>query len=150
MRSENRMETGSTPGTLIVVDGKAQRWYGERMKKSDSFVDRRQESEAAKRARVEKFKSRPDQASPEAAERAVARQAQNVARLERKAAADLEKRNAAEKIKAEAAVAAEGRRLAESQELKRTTEAAAAQSVLDEASRKAKRDARYANRKARS
>ena len=35
------------------------------MKKSDTFADRRQEAEAAKNRRVEKFKAKPDQASHE-------------------------------------------------------------------------------------
>lgn len=119
------------------------------MKKTDTFADRRQEAEAARIRRVEKFKARPDQGSPGATARAIARQAQNAARVERKAAVDLERRKSAEKVKLEADAAAEARRLTEEQELRKTAEAAEAQSVLDEASRKAKRDARYANRKAK-
>lgn len=119
------------------------------MKKSDTFTDRRQEAEAAKLRRVASFKARSDQGSPEAAARAISRQAQSAARVERKAAADLEKRNSAEKIRLEAVAAAEASRLTEDQELKRIAIDAAAHSILDEASRKAKRDARYANRKSK-
>ena len=120
------------------------------MKKSDTFADRRQEAEAAKIRRVEKFKAQPDRGGPESAARAMARQAQSAAQAERRAAADLEKSNRAEKIKAVANAVAEASRLAEDQELKRAAEATEAQSLLEEASRKAKRDARYANRKSRS
>ena len=119
------------------------------MKKADTFADRRQEAEAAKIRRVEKFKARSDPDSPEVAARTIARQVQSVARGERKAAVDLEKRNRAEKVKAEADAAAEASRLAEDQESERAAKVAEAQSILDEASRKAKRDARYANRKSR-
>lgn len=118
------------------------------MKKQDTFSDRRQESEAAKLRRVEKFKARPAQDRPEAMERASARQAQSAAQAENRAAADLEKRIKAEKLKAEADAAAEASRHAEAQQLKAAAEACEAQRILDEASRKAKRDARYANRKA--
>jgi hypothetical protein len=119
------------------------------MKKSDTFTDRRQEAEAAKIRRVESFKARSDMGSPEAAARAIARQAQSAARVERKAATDLEKRNSSERIKVDADAAAEASRLAEDHELKRVAKDAEAQSILDEASRKAKRDARYANRKSK-
>ena len=120
------------------------------MKKSDTFADRRQEAEAAKNRLMEKFKARPDQASPEAAARTIARQAESAARAERKAAADLEKRKNAERLRVEADAAAAANRLAEDQELKRLAQDAEAQSILDEAARKAKRDARYANRKSKS
>lgn len=120
------------------------------MKKSDTFADRRQEAEAARIRRVEKFKARPDQGSPDATARAMARQAQSAARVERKAAMEREKIRSAEKVKVEADAVAEASRLAAELELNVAAEAAEAQSILDEASRKAKRDARYANRKLRS
>lgn len=119
------------------------------MKKSDTFADRRQEAEAAKLRRVEDFKARLDQGSPEVAARTISRLAQSAARVERKAAADLEKRNSAQRIRLEADAVAEASRLTEDQELKRIAIDAEAQSILDEASRKAKRDARYANRKSK-
>ena len=118
------------------------------MKKSDTFADRRQEAEAAKLRLMEKFKGRPAPDSPEAVERAAARQVQRTAQAEHKAAVELEKRTKAQKLKSEAEAAAEASRRAEDQQLKRTAEAEEAQKILEEASRKAKRDARYANRKA--
>jgi len=120
------------------------------MKKSDTFADRRQDAEAAKIRRVEKFNARPDQGSPDSAARAIARQAQSASQVERKAAMDLEKRVRAESVKAESEAAAEANRLAENQETKRAADAAEAQSIIDEATRKAKRDARYANRKSKT
>ena len=120
------------------------------MKKTDTFADRRKEAEAAKNRRLEKFKVGSDKNSPEAAARASARQAESTARAERKAAAELEKKDKAEKIKLEADAAAAASCVAADAEVKRAAEAAEAQSILDEASRKTKRDARYANRKARS
>ena len=91
-----------------------------------------------------------DKNSPEAAARASARQAESAVRAERAAAADLEKKDKAQKIKLQVDAAAAASRAAEDAELKRAGEAAEAQSILDEASRTAKRDARYANRMARS
>lgn len=119
------------------------------MKKSDTFSDRRQEAEAAKIRLMEKFKARPAQDDPESVARAAARLAQSTAKAEQKAALSLEKKNKALQLKAEAEAAAEAGRLAQELHLKRTAEAEEAQKVLDEAARKAKRDARYANRKAR-
>ena len=120
------------------------------MKKSETFSDRRQEAEAAKARRVEKFKAGTARDSPEAAERALVRQARNSAQTEHRAAVELQKRNKAQLLKAEADAAAAASKLAEEQLLKTTAEAEAAQAILDEAARKAKRDARYASRKARS
>lgn len=119
------------------------------MKKSDTFADRRQEAEAAKIRRVEKFKAQTNNDSSEAAARAIARQEQSAARVERKAAADLAKGSSAERLRVEADASAEARRLADELELKRIAEAAETRSILDEASRKAKRDARYAKRKSK-
>jgi hypothetical protein len=119
------------------------------MKKSDTFADRRQEAEAAKNRRVEKFRAKPDQANPEAAARTMARQAESAARAERKAAVDLEKRQNAERIRVEADAAAAANRLAKDQELQKVAQDAEAQSILDEAARKAKRDARYASRRSK-
>jgi hypothetical protein len=119
------------------------------MKKSDTFSDRRQEAEAAKARLLEKFKARPLEDSPEVRERAAARQVRNAAQAERKAAVELEKRNKAQIMKAEAEAAVEAKRLAEDQQLKEAAEAEEAQKILDEATRKEKRDVRYANRKAK-
>lgn len=91
---------------------------------------------------MESFKEWSDQVSPEAAARTVARQAHNAARVECKTAVDLEKRSSAEKSKLEVGAAAEANRLTEDQELKRIAKDAEAQSIIDEAYRKAKRDER--------
>lgn len=117
------------------------------MKKTDTFADRRQEAEAAKLRRLEKFKA---QDSREAVERASARLTQRTAQAEKRAAADLDKRNKAQIAAAQAEAAAEAGRLADAEQLKKTAEAGEAQAILNEQSRKAKRDARYASRKARS
>jgi len=120
------------------------------MKKTDTFADRRQEAEAARIRLMEKFKARPAENNPEAVVRAAARLAQSTAQAEHRTAVDLERRTRAQKMKAEAEATAEASRRAQDLHLKRTAEAEDAQKILDEASRKAKRDARYASRKARS
>lgn len=120
------------------------------MKKSDTFADRRQEAEAARIRRVERFKERPAQDNPDAVERAAARQAQRAAQAEVRAASALDKAARAQALRAEAEAADEARRAAEDQQLRTDAQARETQSLLDEASRKAKRDARYASRKARS
>lgn len=120
------------------------------MKKTDTFADRRQEAEAARMRRLEKFKAQTDLNSPEAQARALARQAEKADKAARKAAADLEKRMIAERARAEATAAAAASRAAEGEARVKAAEAKAAQEILDEAARKAKRDARYASRKARS
>jgi hypothetical protein len=96
------------------------------MKKADTFVSRRQDADAAKARRLERFKASPAQDSPGAVERAASRQEQSREQAERNAR------------KAEAA---EATRQAE-------LDAAAQAKMAEDASRKAKRDARYANRKA--
>ena len=154
-RHSNGQQKGPGPflakaGPLILLEGETYSWYSGQMKKSDTFTDRRQEAEAARIRRLEKFKARADQGDPEVAARAIARQEESAARAERKAAVDLEKKRTADRIKVETDAAAEARRLTEDEELKKAAAAAEAQSVLDEASRKAKRDERYANRKARA
>ena len=116
--------------------------------KGSTFNDRRDEAAAAKKALVERFKSRPPADDPAVVARAAERRAIAEARDKRQAeralvkqAQDLE-RQAAEKarLEAEALAAAEA-------------EAKAAEQVSrDEAiraERKAARDAKYAARKAR-
>ena len=125
------------------------------MKKTDTFSDRRQEADAAKTRLLDKFKASPAQDSPGALERAAARQAQSKIQAERNAMAELQRKNKTQKLRTEAE-ASERKRQAELQsaeqikiaEDQQRLKAAEAQEVLDEASRKAKRDARYANRKA--
>lgn len=124
------------------------------------FHERRNAANEAKRALLDRFKARPAEDDPEV----LARKAERQAILEARAIREAEKarlkqeklaREAAEKA-ARAAAEAEARRIAE--------EAAAAEAkareaeetarialvLADEAERKAKRDARYAARKARN
>jgi hypothetical protein len=123
--------------------------------KGANFNDRMTTAANAKKALVEKFKSKPGPDDPEVAARAAERLAIAAARevraAERKAAREAELARLAE---------IEAARLAElaAQEAARIAEAAAqrkrdAEAVVDslnlEAERKAARDARYAARKAR-
>lgn len=116
--------------------------------KGSTFNDRRDEAAAAKRALVDRFKSRPAADDPtvvaRAAERlaiAEARDKRNTERLVTKAARD-EVRQAEERAKAEAAARA----------AEEAANRAVEQSARDEsirAERKSARDAKYAARKAR-
>ena len=106
------------------------------MKKTDTFQSRRQEADAAKIRRLEKFKASPAQDSPGALERAATRLAQSKDQAERNAT----RAEAAEATRQAEQKAAEQAKIVADQKLLVETEAA-------EASRKAKRDARYANRK---
>lgn len=126
------------------------------MKKTDTFSDRRKEAETARARLLEKFKTRPAPDSPEALERAAALQAQSAAQAERNAAIALKKKlklealriaaEAAETIRKSGEHAAAQAEKAASEKLKKQAEAKA---ILDEAARKALRDARYAKRKAK-
>lgn len=123
------------------------------MKKSDTFSERRQEADAAKARRVEMFKARLREPSPEAVERAAARKSQSSAQAASNAAAERRKRDKAERLRSEAAagealqqaerLSAEQAKLAEDKQHPETSK------PLDEAALKARRDARYAKRKAR-
>ncbi len=126
------------------------------MKQTDTFSDRRKEAEAAKARLLEKFKTRPAPDSPEALQRAAALQAKHAAQVERNAAEALKKAIKLEKLRAEAEDAEAIRKsgeLAAAREQKAADEKlkqqSAAKAVLDEAARKALRDARYAKRKAK-
>ena len=125
------------------------------MKKTDTFADRRKEAEAAKAKLLEKFKTRPAADSPEALERAAAQRAQSAAQAERNAAVAFKKKLKLEEMRlaadtAEAARQAEQHAAAQTQlaEDAKAKKASEAKNVLDEAARKALRDARYAKRKA--
>lgn len=107
------------------------------MKNADTFISRRQDADAAKARRLDKFKANPLQDSTGALARAAVRQAQTKVQVERRA---IEATATEERRQAEVKAAADAR-IAEDQQLLRTAEIA-------EASRKAKRDSRYANRKA--
>jgi len=123
------------------------------------IFERRNAANEAKKALLERFKSKPAADDPAVQ----ARQAERKAILEARAIREAEKaRLKQEKLAREAAEKAEREALAESARL--AAEAAAAEEakrreaeeaeriafeLADEASRKAKRDARYAARKAR-
>lgn len=108
----------------------------------NTFNDRRSAAEGARKALLEKFKSRPGPDDPEVQARAAERAAIAAAREERETARRIEK--------------AEAERVAREAEEVRKREAAAAKAAADTsrkaemlAAQKAARDARYAARKAR-
>lgn len=123
------------------------------------FHERRNAATDAKKALLEKYKARPAEDDP----RILARQAERKAILEARAIREAEKerlkqerlaREAKERAEREAAEA-EARRLAEEAAREEASKREAeeneriARLLADEAERKAKRDARYAARKAR-
>jgi hypothetical protein len=117
--------------------------------KGSTYNDRREEAAAAKRALVERFKSRPPADDPavqaRAAERraiAEARDLRNAERARQKAALD-EVRKKEEELRLEA------ERLAAEEAERRAAEQAARDEAI-RAERKAQRDAKYAARKART
>jgi len=109
--------------------------------KQPSFADRQKAAQQARENLAEKFRAKPGPDDPEVVRKRAEREAiaarREQARLEREVA------KAEEKRRQEEAAAAEAERLA------REAEEAAARLVEDEADQKAKRDARYAARKAR-
>lgn len=128
--------------------------------KDMTFAERRDSANAAKKALLEKFKTRPAADDPEQ----LAKQAERKAILEARAKRDEEKarlkaerlaREAEEKKRRDAEdeaariKAAEEARIAEELRLKEEEERLSAGLAL-EAAAKAKRDARYAARKART
>ncbi|MDW6025969.1 DUF6481 family protein [Mesorhizobium sp. BAC0120] len=130
------------------------------MYREKSFAERRTAAVEAKKALLDKFKSRPAADDPAV----LARQAERKAILDARAKREAEKerlrqeklaREAAERAEREAREAAERAvaeeraraeaKIREQEELERIT-----RELADEAAKKAKRDARYAARKARS
>ncbi|RJG42914.1 MULTISPECIES: DUF6481 family protein [unclassified Mesorhizobium] len=127
--------------------------------KEQDFSERRNAANEARKALLERFKSRPAEDDPEVQARKAERQAILEARekrnaekeklkqerLAREAIEKAEREAAAEaaRIAAEEAAAAEAK-IREAEETDRITRL-----LADEAERKAKRDARYAARKAR-
>jgi hypothetical protein len=109
--------------------------------KEPGFADRQKAAQQSRRNILDKFRAQPKQDDPEVVKRRMEREAvatrRETARLEREAA------KAEEKRLKEEAQAAEAARLA------REAEEAVAQLAALEAEQKAKRDARYAARKAR-
>jgi Family of unknown function (DUF6481) len=112
--------------------------------KAPDLADRRAAAEAARRRALEKFKSQPKPGDPVFE----ARQAELLARDERRLMAELQRQQA----KADAAAAEEAARQAEIARQKAAEEAAHAAKLAKqaelEAQQQAARDARYAARKA--
>jgi hypothetical protein len=105
------------------------------------FSDRQKAAQEARKNLLNKFKSQPGQDDPEVVARRAEREALAAKRAEAKATREAEK--AEQKRIAEEAAAAEAARLA------REAEDAVAKLAEQEAEQKAKRDARYAARKAK-
>lgn len=128
--------------------------------KDVSFADRRASAAIAKQAMLEKFKTRPGEDDPAEIERKAERsriaEARTARLAEKQAAREAEEALRAAEREA-AAVAAEAERIAAEQAQIAEQAARDAQKLAmvarvmeDEAARKAARDLRYANRKARS
>jgi hypothetical protein len=117
--------------------------------KTANFDERRNAAEAAKAARLEKFRALSAQINEGAAERQAARQA-IVAAREVRAAERETARLAAEARAAESEAARETALKAEQAERDANAAEQAARDAAEQAERKAARDARYAARKARN
>jgi hypothetical protein len=127
--------------------------------KEKSFAERRDAANDAKKALLDKFKSRPPSDSPES----LARQAERKAILEAREKREAERAKLREeRLAREAAERAERERLAEEARRLAEEESKAAETIrlaeeneriarvlAEEVERKAKRDARYAARKQR-
>lgn len=120
--------------------------------KERNFADRRQAADEAKKALLEKFKARPAADDPAVLARAAERKAVAEAREQREAERREQKRLNEEREareSAERAAATEAAARAEAEARAQAEQDAVARLLADEADRKAKRDARYAARKAR-
>ena len=120
--------------------------------KERNFADRRQAADEAKKALLAKFKARPSADDPAVQARAAERKAAAEAREKREAERREEKRLKAEqeaRERAEREAAAETAARAEAEAREQAEQDMVARLLADEAERKAKRDARYAARKAR-
>lgn len=116
------------------------------------FNERIQNSNEAKKALLEKFKQRPTADDPEFQARQAERMAIAEARAQREAEKKRLKQEKAEREareKAEREAAAEAAARAEAEAKTAAEDDMIARVLADEAERKAKRDARYAARKAR-
>lgn len=126
------------------------------MKQKDAFTDRKKDADAARARMLEKFKSRPAADDPAVLEREAARQQQAAAKTEREAARALDKKSRHDAAVAAAENAAallkqqqEAARLAQIVEREKSERENREKNIIDEAARKAARDARYAARKTR-
>src|SRR5690242_19317188 len=109
--------------------------------KEPGFSDRQKAALQAKRSLLDKFRAQPGPDDPDVAKRRAEREAVAARREEARLAREAEK--AEQKRREEEAAAAEAERI------KREQEEEAARLAAAEAEQKAKRDARYAARKAR-
>jgi Family of unknown function (DUF6481) len=109
--------------------------------KEPGFTDRQKAAQQAKQDLLNKFRAQPGPDDPDVAKRRAEREA--IAARREKTRLDREAAKADEKRREEEAVAAEAARIA------REKEEEAARLAAVEAEQKAKRDARYAARKAR-
>ena len=109
--------------------------------KEPGFADRQKAAQQAKKDLLNKFRAQPGLDDPEVAKRRAEREAVAIRREQAKL--ERETAKAEQKRREEEAAAAEAARVAREQE------EAAAQLAVAEADQKAKRDARYAARKAR-
>ncbi len=114
----------------------------------DNALERRNASQAAKQALLEKFKAAPTMNDPEVQRRLAERQAIAAARAERMAERQREKEAERARLAAIKAAEEEARRAAEEEAARRAAELAAREEQI-RAEKKAARDARYASRKMR-
>ena len=120
--------------------------------KEKGFAERRQSAIEARKALLEKFKTRPADDDPEVQARRAEREAIARARAQREAERQRLKQEKAEqeaRERAEREAAAAAKAQAEAAEKALSEEDLVSRLLADEADRKAKRDARYAARKAR-
>ena len=120
--------------------------------KERNFAERRQTANDAKKALLEKFKARPAADDPAVLAKQAERKAAADARAQREAERKEQKRaqaerEARERAEREAATAEAAR--AEAEAKQQAEKDLVDRLLADEAARKAKRDARYAARKAR-
>jgi len=109
--------------------------------KEPGFTDRQKAAQQAKQNLLNKFRAQPGPDDPDVAKRRAEREA--IAARREKARSDREAAKADQKRREEEVIAAEAARIA------REKEEEAARLAAVEAEQKAKRDARYAARKAR-
>lgn len=120
--------------------------------KEKGFAERRQSAVEARKALLEKFKARPSEDDPEVQARRAEREAIAQARAQREAEKQRLKKEKAEREardRAEREAAAAAKAEAEAAQKALSEEDLVSRLLADEAERKAKRDARYAARKAR-
>lgn len=121
--------------------------------RDNDLSDRRKTATDAKMALLQSFRAAQEAAAPSQPEKQAERQAIAAAREERRAERErikLQERERAQAEAAEQAAAAETAARAEAEERETADRNRIARVIADEAARKAERDRRYANRKARN